>query len=122
MQALLGIHRPELWLFGHHHFWFTKQVDFTIFQCVQIESCILLEIKEDNKIRLKKLTKIFLELKDNCIHNNKKDKCNQCLLEHDNFLIKEIVQIHEQRTGNINTIGSIENALKELWPDIKSKI
>ena len=34
LQAMLEIHRPRLWLFGHHHEGFTKEIDGTSFICV----------------------------------------------------------------------------------------
>lgn len=34
LQSLLDLHRPELWVFGHHHKSITKAIDGTTFRCL----------------------------------------------------------------------------------------
>jgi len=34
LQAMLDIHRPKLWIFGHHHRHFVKKDDECVFRCL----------------------------------------------------------------------------------------
>lgn len=49
LQSMLEIHKPDLWVFGHHHKVWRKKINGTLFCCAAINQVVTFEIEPPTK-------------------------------------------------------------------------
>ena len=44
LEAMLKVHKPDLWVFGHHHMVWRKQIDKTLFVCAATNQVVTFDV------------------------------------------------------------------------------